>query len=191
MGKVLGFVGWPCAGKDEAAEYLEKVHGAYRFGHSDFIRRHATNLGIEIRESSQLSALFEARARAQSYDWIARIVSEQILEIWTRDPRTLVVISGVRNLAEVDVYRELSGFQLVRLVADFEVRFPRWRDRQRLGEEGLTREHLYAIEALPGNTNIPDLMTLPGPVVINNATRAEFHQALDRLVSFPIFATHT
>ena len=87
MGKVLGFVGWPCAGKDEAAEYLEKNRGAYRFGHSDFIRACAAELGIEIRLTSQLSALFEAWADAEGYGWIAKLVSEQILEIWTRAPR--------------------------------------------------------------------------------------------------------
>ncbi|MBI4592448.1 hypothetical protein HY733_03315 [Candidatus Uhrbacteria bacterium] len=183
MGQILGFVGWPCAGKDEAAEYLVRAHGAYRFGHSDFIREHAAELGIEIRETYQLSALFETRAAAEGYGWIARIVSEYVLEIWMREPRALVVVSGVRNLAEVQVYRDLPGFQLVRLEADFEVRYPRWRGRQRPGEQGLTRDDLRALEALPGNANIPDLMALPGSTIVNNGNdKPTFYRELDALV---------
>lgn len=183
MGQVLGFVGWPCAGKDEAAEYLVRAHGAYRFGHSDFIRELAAELGIKIHQTSQLSALFETWAAAEGYGWIARIVSEQVLEIWSRKPRALVVVSGVRNLAEVQVYRDLPGFQLVRIEADFEVRYLRWLTRQRPGEQGLTREHLQAIEALPGNANLPDLMALPGPVIINNGnSKPIFFRELGQLV---------
>lgn len=184
MGRVLGFVGWPCAGKDEAAEYLQSVHEAVRFGHSDFIRRLAAEQGNWSPQTQQLSALFEAQAAQHGYGWIAKQVSEAVIELWTREPRRLVVVSGVRNLAEVEVYRELSGFELVKLKADFEVRYQRWANRKRDGEgQDLSREALCAIEALPGNANIPDLIQIDGPVIINNGhNKRDFHLALDQLI---------
>lgn len=182
MGKVLGFVGWPCSGKDEAAGYLEGVHGAQRFGHSDFIRAYAESLDIQIRHTSELSALFEERAAVEGYGWIAQQVSEVILELWCQAPRKLVVVSGVRNLAEVKIYNELTRFHLVKLEANFEVRYRRWRERPRPGEQMITRQEAIAIQNLPGNANIPQLMGMPGPTIVNENDKPAFYHALDQLV---------
>lgn len=184
MGRIFGFVGWPCAGKDEAAEYLQKLHKARRFGHSDFIRRLALKQGEEITSTDQLSAIFEAQAATEGYGWIARQVQEAVIELWRRQPKALVVVSGVRNLAEVEIYGELSGFQLVKLEADFNTRLARARKRQRMGERGLTAQRFREIERLAGNANIPALMKLDGPVIVNNGSnKREFHRALDQLVA--------
>ena len=184
MRRVIGFVGWPCAGKDEAAEYLQRTHEAHRFGHSDFIRKLAAQSGNWSPETVQLSALFEEQAAVNGYGWIARQVQEAVVELWTREPRRLVVVSGVRNLAEVEVYGELPGFQLVKLEADFNVRLARARRRQRMGERGLTVQRFREIEQLAGNANIPDLMRLEGSIIVNNeSNKLTFHRALDRLVA--------
>ena len=184
MGRMFGFVGWPGAGKDEAADYLQSRYGARRFGHSDFIRTLAAQQGRQgILPTADLSPIFEDQAAKEGYGWIACQVAKAIRELWVEKPETLVVVSGVRNLAEVEVYRELSGFQLVRLKAGFDVRCKRAQGRERLGEKGLTRSRFEAIERLPGNANIPALMELPGPVIVNNgADKLDFHRALDRLV---------
>ena len=183
MGRMFGFVGWPGAGKDEAADYLQSRYGARRFGHSDFIRTLAAKQGNLEPKPEDLSAIFEAQAAVEGYGWIARQVAASVKELWEKKPETLVVVSGVRNLAEVDEYRELSGFQLVRLKADFEVRFQRCYQRRKIGEMDLTRSRFEVLERLPGNANIPPLMELPGPVITNNGqNRLDFHRALDRLV---------
>lgn len=183
MGRVLGFVGWPCAGKDEAVEYLRHTFQAHRFGHSDFIRRLAVEQGNWSPKTEELSALFEAQAAELGYGWIAEHVSQAIIELWTQAPRTLVVVSGVRNLAEVQVYRDLGTFELVKIEADFVVRLERARSRQRLGEQGMTQRRFREIERLPGNANISELMALPGPVIVNNGrTKVDFLRALDRLI---------
>lgn len=184
MGTIIGFVGWPCSGKDEAAGYLERVRGAQRFGHSDFIREHAKLLGIEIKKTEQLSVLFEERAAVEGYGWIAELVTARTLEVWSRDPKRLVVVTGVRHMGEVEVYRQFPGFHLVKLEADFEVRFPRWRKRPRSDGVKRTREGLRFIESLPGNANIPELMATPGITIINNGgDKPTFYLELDRLVT--------
>lgn len=183
MGYVFGFVGWPCAGKDEAAEYLQMVHGAHRFGHSDFIRKLAATQGNQDPTTDQLSAVFETQAAVNGYGWIAQQVKEAVIELWAREPRRLVVISGVRNLAEVEIYEELPDFQLVKLEADFRIRLARARARKRIGEQGLSHQRFRKIEQLPGNANIPVLMELPGSAIVNNSTsKCKFYRELDRLV---------
>lgn len=184
MGRIFGFAGWPSAGKDEAAEYLQKLHKARRFGHSDFIRKLAATQGItDPLPPDQLSPIFEAQAAIEGYGWIARQVKESIIELWAREPKTLVIVSGVRNLAEVEIYRELRGFQLVKLEADFDVRLARARGRQRIGERGLTSRSFREIEQLPSNANIPALMALDGPVIVNNSSsKRPFYRELDKLV---------
>lgn len=184
MGKIFGIVGWPCAGKDLAAEHLVASHQAARWGHSDRIREYALARGIEIRETAQLSALFEERAAQEGYGWIAQIVAERVRALRKKDKKRLVVITGVRFLKEVEVYQALPGFRLVKLEADFKVRLARARRRQRMGERGLTSQRFREIERLPGNANIPDLMGLDGSVIVNNGSiKLDLYRALDRLVA--------
>lgn len=181
MGMVIGIVGWPCAGKDEASEYLQETHGAIRLGHSDRIRELASRQGIWNPKTSDLSALFEAEADHSGYGWIASRISELVLERWCQWDFTPVVITGVRNMEEVEVYSDLDGFQLVRIEANRRVRFERWCRRARAGDGPFTWEQFLAIEALPGNTNLPALMTVPAHVIVNNGSLAGLYTALDEL----------
>jgi dephospho-CoA kinase len=183
MSRVLGFVGWPCAGKDEGAEYLERRHHALRFGHSNFIREIAREQGdTSVVPTEVLSLLFEARAAHAGYGWIARLVSERVQRMRETDPQRPVVITGVRNHDEVTVYRELPGFQLVKLETSFEIRYQRWCQRRRSGEQDTSCDALLAIERLPGNANVGEIMDLPGPTIRNEGTKQDFYAALDRLI---------
>lgn len=184
MGKIFVIVGWPCAGKDLAAEYLVRSYEAVRWGHSDRIWEYAMARGTEIRDTVQLSALFAERAAQEGYDWIAQIVAQRVRALHKKDKKRPAVITGVRFLEEVEVYQALPGFQLVKIEADFPVRYRRACARQRLGERGLTPRRFRAIDALPGNAGIPELMALDGVVIVNNSsTKRELYRALDRLVA--------
>jgi len=183
MGRVLGLVGWPGAGKDLAAEYLQSSHNAVRWGHSDRIRELAVKRGVEIVDTSQLSALFEEQAAQEGYGWIAHNIAERVRDLRKRDKNRLVVITGVRFPEEVEVYKHFKGFKLVKIQADFNVRFRRTRDRQRLGERALTPSRFRAIEGLPGNAGIPVLMALPGTTIVNDGgVKTELYRSLDALV---------
>lgn len=177
MNRVLGFVGWPCAGKDVAAEYLVARHAAVWWGHYDFIRTLAREHGISSPTFADLSALFEARASHAGHGWIARIVAGRVRVI------PMVVVTGVRNLAEVEIYRELPGFRLVKLQADRDLRFQRWCDHPRESDGSRTWEQFDAIEALDGNRNVPDVLALADRVVENNGSLEDFHRALDALLT--------
>lgn len=182
MSLVLGFVGWPCAGKDVAAEFFKARHNAMWWGHSNFIRARWSEMGIESPTTDQLSALFEARASHQGYGWIARIVTDRVEALRRSEPERLVVMTGVHNLDEVEMYRELENFRLVSLVADRETRFRRWCDRPRASDGSRTWEQFLAIEALDGNRNVPDVLALADRVVENNGSLEDFHRALETLV---------
>ncbi|MFA4845456.1 MAG: hypothetical protein WC654_02775 [Patescibacteria group bacterium] len=190
MGQVLGFVGWPCAGKDVAAEYLRDRYGAVWHDHSNFIRALAHEHGVRSPSTTNFSFLFEARASHAGRGWIAQIVTDRTKALSQVEPCSIVVITGVRNLAEVEIYRELEGFQLVRLEADRALRFRRWCDQPRASNEprppaGLagTWEQFLSIEAFDGNANVPDVLALADSMVENNGTPEELYRALDALMS--------
>ncbi|MBI4437972.1 AAA family ATPase [Candidatus Uhrbacteria bacterium] len=182
MSRVLGFVGWPCAGKDKAAEYLQRAYDAKWYGHSSFIWA-LTRSSTHAVTTSDLSALFEARASHAGYGWIAQAVREQVRRLWESDPHRPVIVTGVRNVEEVEVYRDLPGFQLVNLEADRDLRFRRLQARRRPGEADLTWNQFVTIEALPGNRNVPDVLALADRVVENNGTPEDLYRALDALMS--------
>lgn len=182
MSLVLGFVGWPCAGKDVAAEYLVGRYSAVWWGHSNFILALAREQGNHSPTTSDLSAIFEARAAHAGHGWIARIVCERVRKFRETEPETLVIITGVRNLDEVAAYRELSGFKLVELRSERELRFERWCARARESDGQCTQEQFDAIEQLDGNRNVPDVLSLADCVVENNGSLTDFHLTLDALL---------
>ncbi|MEK7679835.1 MAG: hypothetical protein AAB356_06560, partial [Deltaproteobacteria bacterium] len=143
----------------------------------NFIREVAQEHGNLLPTTSDLSAFFEARASHAGYGWIARIVAGRVGTI------PMVVVTGVRNREEVEVYRGLPGFRLVKLEADFEIRYERWCARQRPGEQDTSREALLAIERLPGNANVGEIMALPGSTIHNIGTKRDLYGALDLLVA--------
>ena len=184
MTQILAFVGMPSSGKDTAGEHLVNTFGARWWGHSDQIRKLAFEQGLENVETSMLSRIFEEHARTNGNGWIAEEVKSAIEVFLSGHPKSLVVVTGVRFLEELQVYRGLDGFQLVRLEADFEMRFRRAHDRQRLGEQNLTRRRFREIEMLAGNANLSRLMQVPAHIIQNNEpNKLSFYRALEVLVA--------
>lgn len=125
--KIIAFVGMPASGKSEAARIASKM-GIPVVNMGDVIRKEVLRLGLEPTDSNTGKVATDLR-KCEGMDAVARRCISQIKEAGSE----LVVVDGVRGIAEVECFREEfgTGFILISIYTPIEVRFSRIQKRGR------------------------------------------------------------
>jgi dephospho-CoA kinase len=130
--KIIAFVGMPASGKSEAARIAaEKGIPVVNMG--DVIRREVLRRGLEPNDSNTGMVGTDLR-KCEGMDAVARRCIFQIKETSSE----LVVVDGVRGIAEVECFRQEfgKGFVLISIYAPIEIRFSRIQKRGRTDDMG-------------------------------------------------------
>ena len=128
MGIVVGLTGRNCAGKDAAADILERL-GFERHSLSDALRDELRARGEKITREALIAIGNELR-EAEGPATLARRMKRKM-----KSDR--VVLVSVRNRAEVSSLRELPDFRLLAIDAPAPLRFQRERERNPHRGEGM------------------------------------------------------
>ena len=137
--KIIAFVGMPASGKSEAARIASGM-GIPVVNMGDVIRKEVLRRGLEPNDSNTGMVATDLR-KCEGMDAVARRCVSQIRETGSE----LVVVDGVRGIAEVECFRQEfgKGFILISIYAPIEVRFSRIQKRGRSDDmnniEGLRR----------------------------------------------------
>ena len=137
--KIIAFVGMPASGKSEAARIAAEM-GIPVINMGDVIRREVLRRGLEPNDSNTGMVATELR-KCEGMDAVAIRCVSQIRETGSE----LVVVDGVRGIAEVECFRREfgEGFVLISIYAPIEIRFSRVQKRGRSDDmnsiEGLRR----------------------------------------------------
>lgn len=125
--KIIAFVGMPASGKSEAARIASKM-GIPVINMGDVIRKEVLIRGLEPTDSNTGMVATDLR-KCEGMDAVARRCVSQIKEASS----DLVVVDGIRGIAEVECFRlEFgTGFILISIYAPIEVRFSRIQKRGR------------------------------------------------------------
>jgi len=176
MGLVLGVTGPNAAGKGEVSEYL-RTWGFAVHSLSDIVREeaaarklppereHLIRIGTLLREEGGLGVLAE------------RLLPR--LDGWD-------VVDSIRNPAEVETLRKVSGFVLIGVDAPAEVRFARSRLRARPGDPESFAE--FAAKEKQENSSNPAgqqlraTFALADRVIDNNGDLDLLHRKVDDLL---------
>jgi len=175
---IIAIAGTNGAGKDEAASYFAQK-GFVHLSLSEVIREHARALGQEPTRA--LLQKLGNQLRAEHGD---AYLAKRALQKACGAPN--LVITSIRNLAELEPVRNTDGFKLLFIDAPAELRYERTRGRGRPGE-GLTFQEFLALEekelrAGAGRQNIEALRQAANAVVTNDGSLAQFHVRLDEAV---------
>jgi dephospho-CoA kinase len=125
--KIIAFVGMPASGKSEAARIAaENSIPVVNMG--DVIRREVLRRGLEPNDPNTGMVATDLR-KCEGMDAVARRCISQIKETSSE----LVVVDGVRGIAEVECFRQEfgKGFVLISIYAPIEIRFSRIQKRGR------------------------------------------------------------
>lgn len=125
--KIIAFVGMPASGKSEAARIASKM-GIPVVNMGDVIRKEVLSRGLEPTDSNTGMVATDLR-KCEGMDAVAKRCIYQIREKGSE----LVVVDGVRGIAEVECFRQEfgKGFILISIYTPIEVRFSRIQKRGR------------------------------------------------------------
>lgn len=127
--RVVAFTGMPGSGKSEAVAEARK-RGLPIVSMGDFVRETVRAQGLAATDEN-LGRVATRMRKEHGADWWARRTCDRIQAQWTHAP--LVVIDGVRTVAEIRTFRERLGaaFHLVAIEAPPALRIERLRKRMR------------------------------------------------------------
>lgn len=176
---ILGLAGEIAAGKGTVAKYVVENYdgGAHRF--STMLRDVAKRMYLsENRENLQkISTIF----RENFFD---DILSSVIAKDVENDSHEIIVIDGVRRLADIAYLQKLSGFKLVYIDAEIRKRFERITKRGENSDDlGKTFEEFEKDHEREAELQIRDLKEKADFVVDNNGTFEELYQQVDKVIS--------
>ncbi len=175
---VLGIVGRPSAGKDEAANFF--IHkGFHNYSTADVIRKLLNEAHPELEETRKNMQIFITDLRKEKG-------SDIVIQIIKKDLQKPAVITGFRNPDEVRVMKNEKNFYLLGINASKEVRYQRSVERKRANEGRQTFDEFVKIDDEEWfGTNITqktkEVFEMADTVIDNDQTLEEFHKKLENV----------
>lgn len=170
---VIGIAGQPSSGKDTAANYL--AGKGFRHIHtSDLIREEMRREGIAT-DRAHIHDFVKARRAERGLDYVAREAAEKVAGN--------SIISGFRNTAEVNVFKNKFGkdFILLAVEAPLELRYERARARNRTGDD-ISFEQFKAEEETEKKSythEVDNVIAIADYMIANAGSEEELFKQID------------
>ena len=176
---ILGLVGPIASGKDTVKKYLEKKYSALGCRFSSILRDVLERINLpNSRENMQgLSTILRQRF---GEDILAKAFAADTIKLKSN----IVVVDGVRRMADIRFLKKVQGFVLVAVNANPEIRFERLVKRgENAGDAKKTynqflKDHQYETELA-----VPVLMKKAKYKLNNNGPLTDLHKQIDKLIA--------
>ncbi len=133
--KIIAFVGLPLSGKSTASSVAREM-GIPVVVMGDVVREEVRRRGLELTDENAGRVANELREK-EGMDAIAKRCIPKVMEAGKE--KGVVVIDGVRGIAEVERFKKSFGddFVLIAIESPLELRFERARKRKREDDRGM------------------------------------------------------
>ena len=174
--KVVGVAGMPGAGKTEAVRFAEQ-NGCGVIVMGDEVRQEAKKRGLAPTPENLGRLMLELREK-EGPAVIARRCIPKIMAL----PKRVVVVDGVRSLAEVREFRKhFPSFKIIAVHASPEVRFQRLFSRRRSDDpekwESFIERDLRELEV-----GLGDIIAVADYMIVNEGGKEELKDAVNRIL---------
>jgi dephospho-CoA kinase len=175
---ILGIAGEIASGKGTVAKHIkEKKDGSvHRF--STVLRDVAHRMHLEEnRENLQkISTIFRE-------NFNDNILSEVIYHDAQADGHSIVVIDGVRRMADIEKLKELAHFYLVYIEAKIETRYERIIERKENSDDATKTFADFKLDhQREAERQIKDLKNYADFIIKNEGTFLELYQQVDKII---------
>ncbi|MFX1573458.1 MAG: AAA family ATPase [Promethearchaeota archaeon] len=174
--KVLSICGLPGSGKTTAIKAIEDLGIVVTMG--DVVRNEAKKRNLRPSPKNLGKIAKELRKK----EGLA-IIAEKCVDLIKNRQEEIVIVDGIRSLAEIEVFRKLWKFPIIAIIVDEKIRFKRLFERNRSDDPksmedlqdrdrreikfGLDKVLKKADYIILNNTNIEDLKKKTREVVID------------------------
>lgn len=176
---IIGLVGQIASGKGTVAEYLEKNHQASTFRFSTILRDVLNRLHVDIsRENLQdLSTILRQRF---GEDLLAKVMAGDV----EKTDNKIVVVDGIRRMADIKYLKELKNFKLLSVVADPKVRYERLIERsENSGDNQKTYEDFLADQKKEADAEIPLVMENADIIINNDNDFENLYEQINKIIN--------
>jgi dephospho-CoA kinase len=176
---IIGLVGPIAGGKEVAKKYISQKYNSKDCRFSTPLREVIRRLNItESRENLQkLSTILRENF---GEDLLAKIISADASKL----DSDIVIVDGVRRMADIKYLKELPNFHLIKVDADPKIRYERMKLRnENVGDKDKTYEQFLADHENESEKEIPVVMALAKISIGNNNSLNEFYEQIDKVMS--------
>ena len=176
---ILGFVGKIASGKDVSKKYLEEKYDASSHRFSTMLRDILNRLYLDITRENLQHLSYDLRQRFGS-DALARVIAEDV----KNDQHDIVVVEGIRRMADIIKLKDFTNFYLISIDVDAKIRYNRLVKRgENVGDREKTFDQFLLDEQAEAEKEIPQVMAAAKHQVNNDGSLEELYAQLDKVVS--------
>jgi dephospho-CoA kinase len=176
--KIIAFVGMPASGKSEAAT-ITKEMGYPVVNMGDVIREEVHRLGLELTDEN----LGGTGTKLRQKEGPAAIARRCLPKLRSYDADT-IVIDGVRNIEEVDLFKKEFGdvFLLINIESSTRNRLARIRARDRADDRSMHEEGLNIRDQRELGWGMEESIKSADLSINNNGTIEEFRENIRKII---------
>lgn len=175
---IFGFVGLIASGKGTAAAHLQEHHGASTHKFSTMLWDALDRFYLD-RTRDNLIKISESIRGTFGEDIMAKVIAEDV----KNDPNSLIVVDGIRRLADIQYLKQFPGFTLVEISADTNTRYERLIRRSEKADDATkTYEQFLADHKRSTEISIPEVAAHARERIDNNGTAEDLGRELDLLI---------
>ncbi len=175
---IIGLVGQLAGGKEVAKKYISQKYNSKDCRFSTPLRDVVRRLDIpESRENLQkLSTILRG---GFGEDILAKVISFDASKL----DSDIVIVDGVRRMADIKYLKDLSNFYLIIVDADPQIRYERMKIRnENVGDKDKTFEQFMADHNNEADKDIPFVMSQAKISIENNGSLEEFYNKIDKVI---------
>lgn len=175
---ILGFVGLPASGKGTSAEYCQKKYGASAYRFSTMLFDLLKRIYVETNRDN-LIKMSEAIRGTFGEDTMAKVMAKDA----ESDQNSLIVVDGIRRMADIEYLSKLPNFILIEIFADPHTRYERVIQRsEKADDKTKTFEQFMADHQRSTEMSIPEVAGHASEHIDNNGSVEELYKNLDNLI---------
>jgi dephospho-CoA kinase len=175
---ILGFTGLMASGKGTAAAYYQQKYGATTYRFSTMLRDLLKRLHLE-HSRDNLIKISEAIRHTFGEETMAKTLAGDVAE----DPNKIIIVEGIRRMADIAYLSKLTNFVLVEIFADPKTRHYRITQRtENPDDQTKTFEQFMEDHKRSTEISIPEVIEHATEQIDNNGSKEELHQKLDKLL---------
>lgn len=176
---ILGLTGPIASGKGTIKKYLVEKYGAKECRFSTPLRDILARLDLEVSRDS-LVRLSTSLRQTFGEDTLAKAIAADAAKL----DADIVVVDGVRRMADIVYLSKLPGFVLASVDADAKVRYERMKLRnENKGDDAKTFEDFLADHQRETELTIPEVMSHATFAFENSGSMEKLFEQADKVVA--------